>query len=125
MYKWIMFVVFIGAVVLGMGALFQEVGKHAKEAAPEPDAGNTLKIVASNYQFDKPEYTVKAGQKMKVVFQLKEGIHEMEIPQLNVKLTKANPSQEVTFDKAGTYDLMCVLPCGPGHANMKSKITVQ
>jgi cytochrome c oxidase subunit 2 len=125
MYKWIMFVLFIGAAVVGMGGLFQEVGKHAKEAAPEADAGNSLKLVATNFKFDQAEYKVKAGETLKVSFTSKEGIHEAEVPQLGIKLSKQTPSQEVKFDKPGTYELHCALPCGPGHAEMKSKIIVE
>ncbi len=44
---------------------------------------------------------------------------------LDIKLDKENPSKQVTFDKPGTYEIICVLPCGEGHAKMKSKLVVQ
>jgi cytochrome c oxidase subunit 2 len=43
---------------------------------------------------------------------------------LNVKLDNTTKSAEVTFDKPGTYDIICTLPCGTGHADMKSKLIV-
>lgn len=126
MHKWILFVLIVGGGVFGIGALANSVNVHAKANAPEDTGGlPLLKITASNYQFDKPEYTVKAGTKMKVSFALKEGIHEMHIAGYEVKLDRNNPSADVTFDKPGTYEIRCVLPCGPGHPNMASKLIVQ
>jgi cytochrome c oxidase subunit 2 len=129
MYKWIMFVLFVGAGVLGVGTMLSQVSTHHKELAAEEAStgGNNLKIVASNYKFDQPQYTVKAGSTMKVALSLKEGIHEVHIAGsgVDVKLTKAAPSQEIKFDKPGEYIVQCVLPCGPGHPDMKSKLIVQ
>jgi cytochrome c oxidase subunit II len=127
MQKWIFFVLFFGATVLGLGVLFQDISKHAgEEAAAKADAGKSLKISASNWQFDQPEYKVAKGQTLKVSLILKEGTHAVDISGqgLDVKLDKNTPTQEVTFDKPGTYEIHCTLPCGQGHANMMSKITV-
>jgi cytochrome c oxidase subunit 2 len=127
MQKWIFFVLFIGATVLGLGVLFQDISKHQAETeAAKADVGKSLKIIASNWQFDQPEYKVKKGDKLKVSLQLKEGLHAVEITGngIDVKLNQAAPSQEVTFDKPGTYEIHCILPCGQGHANMAAKLTV-
>lgn len=125
MYKWVMFVLFLAASVIGIGFLFNQVNIHAKENAPDTSGVPKLTLVATNFQFDQPEYTVTKGEKMKVSLSIKEGIHEVAIPELNVKLDKANPSQEITFDKPGTFTIECVLACGPGHDGMKSKLVVQ
>ncbi|WP_409346525.1 cupredoxin domain-containing protein [Paenibacillus sp. MBLB4367] len=125
MYKWSMFGLVIIAVVVGLGGLFGEVNKHAKENATEEDAGKSLKIVATNFKFDQAEYKVAKGEKLNVVFQSKEGIHEMEIEGLDVKLTKANSTKEVSFDKPGKYKVHCILPCGTGHADMVSTLIVE
>jgi cytochrome c oxidase subunit 2 len=127
MQKWIFFVLFIAASVLGVSVLFQDISKHASEtAAAAEDAGKSLKIVATNWQFDQPEYTVTKGQALKVSVQLKEGAHAVNIKGdgLDITLDRNTPSQEVTFDKPGTYEIHCSLPCGEGHAKMVSKITV-
>ena len=125
MHKWIMFVLLIGVGVLGIGALVATVDKHAKENAPEDTGGvASLKIVASNYKFDKAEYTVTKGETLKVSISNAEGIHELEIPELGIKLDRNNPSAQVTFDKAGTFTVKCSLPCGTGHDTMVSKLIV-
>ncbi|TBL79812.1 cupredoxin domain-containing protein [Paenibacillus thalictri] len=126
MQRWIMFGLFLVACILGVGVLFQNIStRQAEMASEKAEAGKSLKIMASNFQFDKPEYTVKAGDKLTVSFNNKEGVHAMEIVGLNVKLDGTTKSQEVTFDKPGTYEIHCVLPCGTGHANMKSTLIVQ
>ena len=125
MYKWSMFGLVIIAVVVGLSGLFSEVNKHAKENASEEGAGKSLKLVATNFKFDQAEYKVAKGETLNVVFQSKEGIHEVEIKGLDVTLTKANSIKEVTFDKPGEYEIHCVLPCGTGHLDMVSKLIVE
>jgi cytochrome c oxidase subunit 2 len=125
MHKWFMFSMIMVACLLGAGVLFQDISARQAEMASETTAGPTLKFVASNFQFDKPEYTVKAGEKVTVSFTNKEGMHAMEIVGLDVKLDNNTKSAEVTFAKPGTYDVHCILPCGPGHAQMASKLIVQ
>jgi len=123
--KWIMFSLFIVACLLGAGVLFQNISERQADLAAEAKAGPTLRFVASNFQFDQPEYTVKAGEKVTVSLQNKEGLHALEIVGLNVKLDNNTKSMEVTFDKPGTYEVLCSLPCGPGHDEMKTKLIVQ
>ncbi|KEQ26163.1 cupredoxin domain-containing protein [Paenibacillus tyrfis] len=124
MQKWAMFSLFIIACLLGAGVLFQNISARQAEMAKEETAGPSIKFVATNYQFDKPEYTAKAGEKMTVSLMNKEGLHALEIIGTNVKLDNNTKSMDVTFDKPGTYEVHCVLPCGPGHADMKTKIVV-
>jgi cytochrome c oxidase subunit 2 len=122
-----MFTLFIVACLVGVGVLFTDVNEKAKErAAAEQEAKTpSLKVTATNFQFDKPVYTVKKGETLKVTFTNGEGVHALEIVGYNVHLDQQNPSQEVTFDKAGEFEMHCVLMCGAGHANMKSKLVVQ
>ncbi|MEW9699063.1 cupredoxin domain-containing protein [Paenibacillus sp. SI8] len=127
MQKWIFFVLFILAGALGLGVLFQDISarQDAKAADAAASKGQQLKITASNWQFDSADYTIKAGEPTKVSLSLKEGVHAVEIKGLDIKLDKENPSKQITFDKPGTYEIECVLPCGEGHAKMKSKLVVQ
>jgi cytochrome c oxidase subunit 2 len=87
-------------------------------------AATELKIVASNWKFDQAEYHVKKGEPVKLTVESKEGAHGLEIPSLNINLG-INQSKVVTFDKAGTYDIQCSIPCGTGHTNMKAKLVVE
>ncbi|MEK8127477.1 hypothetical protein WMW72_06065 [Paenibacillus filicis] len=125
MQKWIMFSLFIVACLLGTGVLFQNISARQAEMAKENSAGPTLKFVASNFKFDQAEYKVKAGEKLTVSLLNKEGLHAMEIVGTTVKLDNNTKSTEFTFDKPGEYEVHCTLPCGPGHAEMKTKLIVE
>ena len=125
MYKWILSVLFFGAAALGIVVLFNEMPQPPSEeelAAAE----NTLEIVASNWEFDKPEYVVEAGSTMNVALVNDQGVHGIAISGLGIELQGANLSQEVTFGEPGTeYEVTCIVLCGEGHAEMKAKIVVQ
>ncbi|MFC0214267.1 hypothetical protein ACFFK0_17700 [Paenibacillus chartarius] len=126
MQKWIMFVLFVAAGVLGLGVLFNDISeKQAEAAASKAEAGTTLKFTMSNWKFDKPEYQVKAGESLKVSLVLAEGVHALEVKDLGIKLDGQNRSVDYKFEKPGTYEVICTLPCGEGHADMKAKIVVQ
>jgi cytochrome c oxidase subunit II len=126
MQKWIFFVLFIAAGVLGLGVLFQNISDR-QAAQAEETSGSQLKIVAHNWAFDQTEYKVTKGEALKISFVSKEGVHALHIAGngVDIKLDRNTPSQQFTFDKPGTYDVECVLPCGEGHATMKSKLVVQ
>ncbi|WP_438448852.1 plastocyanin/azurin family copper-binding protein [Gorillibacterium sp. sgz5001074] len=127
MSRWTYFILFMAAGIFGFVALFMTVSENADKNAGETSSGPSLKLVASNFKFDQPEYTVKAGEKMKVSLSIKEGIHAVKISGngVDIDLDKQNASKEVTFDKPGTYTIQCTLPCGAGHADMVSKLIVQ
>jgi cytochrome c oxidase subunit 2 len=122
-----MFTLFILAIVAAAVIFSIDISDRAAERAAEEQEAATphLNITASNFKFDKPVYEVKAGSKLKVTLKMAEGVHAAEIMGYNVKLDMANPTQEVTFDKPGEYELACILVCGPGHDDMHSKIVVK
>jgi cytochrome c oxidase subunit 2 len=126
MHKWLMSVLFFGACVFGLVALII-VSQPEPSEDEQTDASGTpvLKIEATNFQFDQPEYHVKAGSTMKVTLKNVEGVHGVEIQGLGVTLDSNNPSKEVTFDKPGTYPIRCAVLCGPGHNDMVSKLIVE
>lgn len=94
-------------------------------AAAGSGASSELKLVASNYKFDQAEYKVKKGQDIKVTLENKEGLHGVEIKGLNVKLDGSNLTKTFKADKEGTYEIICSVPCGSGHINMKTKLVVE
>ncbi|KIL37806.1 hypothetical protein SD70_30655 [Gordoniibacillus kamchatkensis] len=121
-----MFILFIGAGILGLGVLFNDISqKQAEAAASKAEAGTTLKVTMSNWKFDQAEYQVKAGETKKVTLVLAEGVHELNIPDLGIKLNAQNRQAEVKFDKPGKFEMHCSLPCGQGHEQMKATLVVQ
>lgn len=102
-------------------------GKADQKAEPASASADVkeLKIQAVNFKFDQPEYHVKKGEEVKVTLENKQGLHGLEIKGLGVKLENNKLSQTFKADKPGTYDIVCTIPCGADHLNMKSKLIVE
>ncbi|TDG00420.1 cupredoxin domain-containing protein [Paenibacillus piri] len=127
----------VWALALCLVFALSACGKKEEAAAPAPAPSNgaatgagsaasaDLKLVASNFKFDQAEYKVKKGQDIKVSLENKEGMHGVEIKGLNVKLDGNTKSATFKAEKEGTYDIICTIPCGSGHINMKSKLIVE
>ncbi|MDB5055076.1 MAG: cytochrome c oxidase subunit [Bacilli bacterium] len=84
-----------------------------------------FKASAKTFTFDQAEYRVKKGEAVKLTLQNVDGVHGVSIKELNVELKGAKLSQVVTPDKAGTYEISCIVICGTGHMTMKSKLIVE
>ncbi|MFD1953478.1 cytochrome C oxidase subunit II [Paenibacillus thailandensis] len=127
MQKWIMFVLFIAASLLGVYLLtFGLPEKPVDESAALPEGMTLLKIEASNdFVFDQEVYTVKVGDKVRLKLHNKSGIHGAEIKGLNVNLQGDHLEQDIEFTEPGEYEIHCSVACGIGHADMKAKLVVE
>ena len=127
MHKWIMFGVFIAACVFGLYLLaFELPEKPVDESAGLPEGMTLLKIEAYNdFTFDQPEYRVKQGESVRLVLKNVSGVHGIEIAAFDIKLEGDALQQDVVFDQPGEYDIICSIPCGIGHADMKAKLIVE
>ena len=105
-----------------------------KEGAPSDGSGVTdtgvapeaeLVISGSNYQFDKPEYTLKKGVPVTITYKNEQGNHGVLIPALNLQLDNKNNTAVVTPDKSGEFEIACSIMCGPGHGKMSSKLIIE
>jgi len=124
--KWLMSTVI--AVACAMGVYLLATGlpeKPQDEASSLKEGQELLKITATNFNFDKEEYKVKAGTNYKVKFANKLGKHGIEIDGIPLELDADNPETEFTFDTPGTYEMKCSIMCGQGHNTMVSKIIVE
>jgi len=124
MYKWIMFVVFLAASILGIVIMTTQLpGKPVDE-----EAGGVplLKVEANaDFTFGEKEYRVKKGETVKLKLVNKSGIHGLAIDKLGIDLHGDNLEQEVTFDEAGEYEMHCSIGCGVGHNDMKTVLIVE
>ncbi|WP_368086932.1 cytochrome C oxidase subunit II [Paenibacillus sp. OK003] len=102
---------------------------QSAESNSESDSGATaseeLVIKASNYEFDQPEYHLKKGVPVKIVYENTNGNHGVLVPEFNLRLDTKNNSKVITPDKAGEFELSCSVFCGSGHSSMISKIIVE
>ncbi|MFZ3579592.1 cytochrome C oxidase subunit II [Virgibacillus sp. DJP39] len=102
-------------------------GDSAEEGNPSEGTesngvSTTVDITATNWEFDQENYTVPAGE---VTFNLtnEEGLHGIQVDGTDVNI-EGDESGKVTLEP-GEYTIRCSIPCGQGHANMQSTLTVE
>ncbi|MDP5273617.1 hypothetical protein [Chengkuizengella axinellae] len=123
MHKWVMVSLFVIASVLGIAITFTTVGQH--EVVEEVEEEGTLVFKAENWKFDKEEYTVELGETLELSLRNVKGVHQLQIEGLDIELLPGEEPVKVNFDEAGTYTIICSLPCGEGHETMASTLIVQ
>lgn len=114
----------IALVVAACGA--NNGGNNGGGAAPvnagmEPTSEIVIK--ASNYEFDQQEYKVKAGEPTAITIKSIGSVHGIAILKTDYTIGN-NKTVTVQFDKPGTYDIICNVACGSGHAKMRAKLVV-
>ncbi|WP_010272409.1 cupredoxin domain-containing protein [Paenibacillus senegalensis] len=113
------------AILLVVAACGSNGGSNQGISQEEMDNAENVTIVATNYQFDQTEYRIKKGEVYNIVLDNAEGVHGIEIKGARVKLDNANSSEYFKADKVGEYEIICNIPCGPGHASMVAKLIVE
>jgi len=96
----------------------------SSETASTTD-GSAVEIIATDFDFDKKEYVVKAGEEVTVKLTSKQGNHGIDIQGLNVSIKEANGSVTFTPEEPGEYKIICNVFCGTGHGEMVSTFVVQ
>jgi cytochrome c oxidase subunit 2 len=103
-------------------------GSGDSNSASSPEASlvaeQQLVVKATNWQFDKKEYTIPKDTPVEIKLVNEEGAHGLQIKGAGVKLSNGKTSQVVKL-AAGTYDMKCSIVCGQGHLNMTAKLIVQ
>jgi len=87
-------------------------------------ASQEVVIKASSWEFDKQEYTIKKGEPVKLTLESVNGIHGIEVSDLDVKLGSGD-SKVITINDAGEYEFHCNIQCGTGHKKMVAKLVVE
>ncbi|MUT67355.1 cupredoxin domain-containing protein [Paenibacillus sp. NEAU-GSW1] len=94
-------------------------GTNAGGAAGTKD----ITVNAENWKFDQTDIKLNVGDTVNLTLKNTSGNHGLEIPDLKINI-KDGETAKFTVDKAGTYEFVCSIMCGTGHADMKGKITV-
>ena len=129
MHKWIMSGLIIIACLFGVYLLAQGLPQKPQ---PEvlPEGMESLKITATNFEFNQKEYHVKAGTTYRITFSNAAGLHGFSVRDKDgndlegLNMNKDNPVIEYTFTTPGEYELYCNIMCGIGHDTMVSKLIV-
>lgn len=101
----------------------------------EGDAGNpggtdtgtnttTVAVKAKNWEFSEPEFHIPKGTDVTMSLESTEGIHGIAIRGTDYNIANG-ASATINIAEAGEYELYCSIPCGTGHAEMKSKLIVE
>jgi cytochrome c oxidase subunit 2 len=96
-------------------------------AATPADQPRRINVVASKFQFDPPQVTVKKGETVVIALTSSDVTHGLKIPDLNVSETvKKGGENDITItpDKVGTFEGKCAHFCGKGHGSMKFTVNV-
>lgn len=113
-----------GMVGIALALLLTACGGNdgGTEASGDAKSGNSVDIVASNWQFDQETYTVPAGD---VTFNLtnEEGFHSIIVEGADVKID--GEGSATASLEAGEYTIRCNVPCGEGHSEMTSTLVVE
>lgn len=113
-------------MILAVGAL--AAGAVAPRLA-RAAADSAIDIKAANWKFTPDTITVAAGKPVTLRLTSEGGVHGLQSDELGIPKTAIYPGKfvEVTFTpkKAGTYQVHCAIPCGPGHKNQFLTIVVK
>ncbi|SDK30711.1 cupredoxin domain-containing protein [Sediminibacillus albus] len=99
-------------------------GDESSESPESSEADNTLDIAATDFEFDQEEYTVQSGEEVTINLTSEEGMHGLAIDEFDVNIEEEGTAT-FTPEEPGEYEIYCSVPCGEGHANMKSTLVVQ
>ena len=87
-----------------------------------------IDVTAESFAFAPNVIKAKKGEKVVVHLTGKTGLHGFAIPDLGVNVPiAAGQVVDVALptDKVGTFTLLCSIPCGSGHREMKGTVTIE
>ncbi len=96
-------------------------------AATPANEPRRIKVVASRFQFEPSQITVKKDETVVIVLTSADVTHGLKIPDLDVLETvKKGGESDITItpDKTGTFEGKCAHFCGKGHGSMKFTVNV-
>ena len=129
MKKWLLSAVLISVLFILAACGGKDTSNDAGQAentdsSDEEIVNNEIDITAINFEFDQPEYTVNAGEKVNIAFANEEGMHGIAIDELDVDI-KGDGEATFTPTEPGEYTIYCNIVCGTGHDEMKSTLIVK
>lgn len=106
------------------GETTEESADESSSDSGEAAADNKLDIVATDFEFNKEEYTVQSGEEVTVTLTSKEGTHGITIEGTDVSI-QGEGTATFTPEEPGEYMIHCSVPCGEGHSSMMSTLIVK
>jgi len=105
----------------------EPASEPAVETTEEP-AARVIRVEASSWQFSPSTIIASVGENVTIQIVGIDGIHGFAVPSLGINVSvAAGETVNVTLptDTAGSYSLLCNIPCGSGHSSMNGTIVIQ
>ena len=92
-----------------------------------------VNITSSQFKWEPEVVVLKKGEKTRLIVQTADVQHGFEVEGLQIPnwnpdtIIKKGDTKIIEFtpEDAGTWDMVCTVYCGPGHAEMKGKFIVR
>ncbi|WP_308635641.1 cupredoxin domain-containing protein [Paenibacillus silvisoli] len=128
MKKYLLMTLMLAAAMFVLAACGSKASENTNAGTGVEDTGTaasaTVTIKAKRYEFDQPVYTIKKGEPTQIVLENEDGVHNIEVPDLDLTVNSGKP-KVVTLNDAGEYEFHCDILCGGGHSKMIGKIVVE
>jgi cytochrome c oxidase subunit II len=119
------------SILTRVGTVLAVVAILAAVAALSPapaSAHPSIDIAVANWKFTPDKITIPVGEPTTLRLTTTSGVHGIKSDELGIPMTTIPNGKVVivtfTPKKAGTYELHCMIFCGPGHADMKRTVVV-
>lgn len=100
----------------------------ADAMSPDESDARVMEMNVANWSFTPSAITAKKGEKLIVRLHGVEGKHSFALRDFNINVP-IEPGEtkdiEIPTDKAGTFEFRCLVPCGPGHREMKGTLVIE
>jgi heme/copper-type cytochrome/quinol oxidase subunit 2 len=87
-----------------------------------------VEVAVTDWTFTPSTITVHKGDKLVIRLKGGEGDHSFAVTELGINVVLA-PGEtkdiKIPTDTAGSFEFRCLVPCGPGHKEMKGVIIVE
>lgn len=86
-----------------------------------------IEVASTNWTFSPSTITLTKGEKVVLRVKGGEGIHSFGVPGMNINV-QVDPGEtkdiEIPTGEAGSFEFRCLIPCGPGHKDMRGTIVI-
>lgn len=92
-----------------------------------PSAARTIRVDVASWSFTPSRIEARRGEQVTIQLVGVSGTHGFSVPQLGInEPITAGQTKTITLptSQAGTFDLLCSIPCGAGHLGMRGQIVI-
>lgn len=86
-----------------------------------------IAVSVGDWYFKPEVINMKKGEKVQIQVTSDSGVHGFGVPELglNVRVEAGKTiTVDIPTDKTGSFSIICTVPCGPGHREMKATIVI-